>query len=169
VLPTGFNGNSAPGMSLGSMVDSGTLFDLDNFLSEEAFTSLKGSFVGLKWSGFIQIKEKGKYNFVLERDGGSLYPWFVLFIISGQTVISENTTAGAASDFTQQQVQLDPDFHPFELFTYSWGMQNNYSQHQLRIKIRSENSTLPIPLDANAVFHSAAPSTTRRPRLFQHP
>jgi S1-C subfamily serine protease len=163
VLPRGFTDNSPPGMSMGSMVDSGTLFDLDNFLSEDAFTSLNGSFVGLKWSGLIHIEDRGKYNFVLERHGGTLYPWFVSFKISGQTVISQNNPAGEVSDVTQQQVQLDPDFHPFELFTYSWGMQNHYSQHQLRIKIRSEKSTLPIPLDANTVFHTPTPSPTPSP------
>lgn len=130
---------------------------------EGSFKSLKGTFVGLKWSGFIQIKEKGKYNFVLERTV-PLSTRGLPYSQSRVKLLFLPITPSVGRPMSQQ-MQLDPDFQAFELFTYSRGMQNYYSQHQLRLKIRSENSPLPITLDANTVFHTPTPTPSSTPTL----
>jgi hypothetical protein len=152
-LPPNFQGSTPPGMSMGAMVDSGDLFDFDNFLSEDAFKPLKLSLVGLRWSGFINIKEKGNHNFILERDGLPGYNWPTSLKIDGQAIISRNNGVGpGGSDVAAQSLNLDPGYYRFELFTY-FGAPSLYPRLQIRVKFRSENSLVPTTLDAKSVFH----------------
>jgi hypothetical protein len=151
-LPANFQGTTPPGMSMGAIVDSGTLFNFDNFLSEEAFKPLKSNLVGLKWSGFIQVNEPGDHNFILERDGVPGYPWFVSLKINDQGIISKNPVVAGGSDVATMGIPLEPGFYKFELFTY-FNWPQFYPRLQLRVKMRSESSLLPVTLDADSIFH----------------
>jgi hypothetical protein len=48
-------------------------------------------------------------------------------------------------------LELDPGFHPFELFAYSKEL--IFTDFRLLVKIRSELSLEPTVLDAKSVFH----------------
>jgi hypothetical protein len=159
-LPSDFRGDTPPGMSIGSMIDSGSLFNIGNFLTEDSFKALNRHPVGLRWSGYLEIKEQGKHMFIIEKTGNGLRGalWFVALKIDGQTVIADRSgfSGGVATDVVTKEIpeaQLGPGVYEFELFTYSLDVLY-FPTFQLRVKIRSESSPNAIILDAKGVTHT---------------
>jgi TolB-like protein len=158
-LPSDFRGDTPPGMSLGSMIDSGTLFNIGNFLTEDAFKALKRHLVAVRWSGYLEIKEQGNHNFIIEKTGNGLRGalWFVSLKVDGENIILDRSgfTGGESTDVVTKEIagtQLGLGAHDFELFTYSLDMLN-FTTFQLRVKIRSGNSQNATLIDAKSVFH----------------
>ena len=158
-LPSDFRGDTPPGMSMGSMIDAGTLFNIGNFLTEDSFKALKRHFVGVRWSGYLEIKEQGNHNFIIEKTGNGLRGalWFVSLKIDGQTIIDDRKgfSGGESTDVVTKEIpeaQLGPGVYDFELFTYSLDILY-FTTFQLRVKIRSESSPNAIILDAKSVSH----------------
>lgn len=173
-LRPGYDGDFPTSRSVASVVDSGPAFGLSNYLKLDVFNSLYPNPLAFQWTGYISLKEKGTYSFLVEghkAEGKSVSEdnygngsggWFIELDISDNIVISETSPrmnlGGKAMNFPiTAQIDLTPGIYMLKLKTYitkSQGAINwDYTPLFIMTKMRTPSDSIPIPFTRSNVFH----------------
>ncbi len=166
-LKPDFAETTPPGRSSGGFIDKGNYFQLENFVAEKSFESMRTNHVALRWSGFFRAKEPGNYVFTVELQKSEYLmnewadkdvQWVTTLSIDQEPVVAHSfkfSPNKPVSYSMSAEANLEPGYYPLALVTLFHGSYKtwNYKGVAITVKVRGPSDMLPVALSPSNFLH----------------